>query len=90
MSSRLIAIAGCVFAFAASSAWAQSQPAGTAGTAGAKAPKATTTTPARQAITTATGTTKPTTAQQSKSPESAVKAEDSWKSGCHHGKDSDA
>lgn len=90
MSSRLIAIAGCVFAFAASSAWAQSQPAGTAGAGGAKAPKATTTAPARQAVTTATGNAKPAAAQQSKAPESAAKADDAWKSGCHHGKDSDA
>ena len=93
MSSRLLATTGCTLAvvFAASSVWAQSQqPAGSA--AGAKAAKTQTTPSARQAVTAATGAAaaKPAAAQQSKSPEAAAKAEDSWKSNCHHVKDSDA
>lgn len=93
MSSRLLAAAGCTLtiALAASSVWAQSQqPTGSA--AGAKAATTQTKPSARQAVTAATGTTavKPAAAQQSKSPEAAAKAADSWKAGCSHMKDSDA
>ena len=96
MPSRLLAIAACAAstalgALAAPPAFAQAQPEG-AKSAVAKSAKATVNAPARQAITTATGTSpvKPAATAQSKAPESAAKAADSWKSECHHGKDSDA
>ena len=76
--ASLLALGGSAVLAQADSA----RPAATAKSAKAAA--------APQAVTTATGTAKPAKAQQSKAPDAAAKAEDSWKSNCHHGKDSDA